>query len=293
MTKVLVTGASGFIGAHLVRALETRGHEVMGWDRVFFSDGKKLFDLGKDLHQLDTRGRALLYEVVDWADQVYHLAGNADVGAYDREPDLMAREWVMAAQVIGACLLDKKPLVVASSAYAGGCNTGYGRAKRGIEEMCGVAGSKDDSRISYGRIFNVYGPGQEKAVTYNRTVVLNLCRAFKKGDWALKHPSVKRDFIYVDDVVNMLLWSMQMTDQEGMCGQWDLCTDRMTSVLELGTMMARLMGHTEPLILPDKEEVQLGVYGGGSFLPPDVELTVSLEEGLRRTIAHMEETANA
>lgn len=291
MTKVLVTGSSGFIGSHLCRTLEARGDQVFTWDRVWRDPA----GLGHanypeyDLHVLDDAGRKKLLDAVYWVHQVYHLAGNADVGAYDREPDLMAREWIMAAQVIGACLLHKKPLVVASSAYANGANTAYGLTKRGIEQMCQLA-RRDDTRVSVARIYNIYGPGQERAVTYTSAVVLNLYRAFKKGDWSLKHPSAKRDFVYIQDAIEMLLHVMDKTISHDPRGVGEICSGELTSIFILGNLMSgNIMDHPGLLDMPEEEEAENPPYLGAglAYLAPKV----SLEEGLRRTIAHLEETA--
>ena len=66
--KALITGASGFVGCHLVRHLEEAGHEVIGVDRS--SDGLDITD-GPGVESLFARIRP---------DVVYHLAGWADVG---------------------------------------------------------------------------------------------------------------------------------------------------------------------------------------------------------------------
>ena len=290
MTRVLVTGSSGFIGSHLVARLQARGDEVLAWDCYTLNSFGRTYDSNYDLVVC---GRARLDKAVSRADRVFHLAGNADVSAYNFQKDLMAREWVAAATVIGACQEHQKPLVVASAAYADGCNTLYGHTKRGIEEMCALASAMDGcSPVGVARIFNVYGPGQERAVTYKSTVVLNLYRAFKKGNWSLKHPSAWRNFVFIDDVIRQLLWVMEKTAVEGWSFQWDLASEEATTIFTLGNLMARLMGHTGVLEVPAAEEREAMPYDPAHGLArPDIDLEVSLEEGLRRTIASLEEMA--
>ncbi|MDZ4263753.1 MAG: NAD(P)-dependent oxidoreductase [Pseudomonadota bacterium] len=290
MTRVLITGSSGFIAKHLIRTLAERGDQVVGWDCMWPSKfGLGLaYDPEYDLHRPSSDVMKRFSSAVSQVDQVYHLAGNADVGAYDTHPDLMAREWAMAAAVIGACADKKKPLVVASSAYARGNNTRYGRTKKGIENMAYLA-QMSGYPLSTARIFNIFGPGQEKAVTYKSTVVLNLYRAFKKGEWSLKSPSALRDFIYIDDAIQGLLHTMLATVQGDSC-QHDICSGELMTIQDVGHTMAALMGYTKVLNMPDPEAYEVPPYefAGQPVIVP----LVSLEEGLRRTIASLEETAS-
>src|SRR5690606_9830032 len=66
--RALVTGASGFVGRHLVAHLASLGQEVVSIDRS--TDGVDITD-GAAVHELVTRIAP---------DVVYHLAGWADVG---------------------------------------------------------------------------------------------------------------------------------------------------------------------------------------------------------------------
>ena len=78
--KVLVTGAGGFVGGHLVPALEAAGHEVVGTG------------LAEDdqLRFLDVRDHELVDSVVKdiMPERVFHLAGQSSVSLSWREPAL-------------------------------------------------------------------------------------------------------------------------------------------------------------------------------------------------------------
>lgn len=78
--RVLVTGAGGFVGGHLIPSLEADGHEVVGTG----------LSTGDGLTYLDVRDRVVVDEVVaevrpDW---VFHLAGQSSVSLSWQEPDL-------------------------------------------------------------------------------------------------------------------------------------------------------------------------------------------------------------
>ncbi len=74
MSKVLVTGAAGFIGSHVIRALLERGDEVTGLVRKT-SSLDRLKSLGIELAYGDVTDRASLAAAVPRRQTVYHLAG--------------------------------------------------------------------------------------------------------------------------------------------------------------------------------------------------------------------------
>lgn len=118
MTRILVTGATGFIGAHLTRRLVQQGHSVRALVRAT-SHAESLEEWGVacvlgDLSDADSIHRAV--EGVDW---VFHLAGL--VTATSRRALLQANGWG-AAHVADACARQSQPpvLVYVSSVAAVG-----------------------------------------------------------------------------------------------------------------------------------------------------------------------------
>ncbi len=79
MTCVLVTGATGFLGEHLCRALVERGHTVRGLAR---SRSAVLAELGVEHVRGDVLGGDELDRALDGVSCVFHLAG-----AVSRDPD--------------------------------------------------------------------------------------------------------------------------------------------------------------------------------------------------------------
>lgn len=78
--KILVTGSSGFVGSHLVPALQSRGHQVVGIDRNEPETGEPDVFIQGDL--LNTE---VLQRGIDGVDAVYHLAAAKDDWGISRE----------------------------------------------------------------------------------------------------------------------------------------------------------------------------------------------------------------
>jgi UDP-glucose 4-epimerase len=83
MRKILVTGAAGFIGSHLVDALLSKGYEVVGYDNLSTGQMDFLKDALRNpkffLHVADLKDQIGLRQAMEGCDFVFHLAANADV----------------------------------------------------------------------------------------------------------------------------------------------------------------------------------------------------------------------
>lgn len=101
-TKVLVTGAAGFIGSHLTDALLARGQTVVGIDNlklgrranlVAASNNPRFQFFQADLNDLSAMG-AIVAEAAQAGafDTVWHLAANSDIRAGGVDPDVDLRD---------------------------------------------------------------------------------------------------------------------------------------------------------------------------------------------------------
>ena len=242
--KILVTGGFGFIGTNLIKKLNEIGFsDITCIDSLNnplklinaseikisdFIDKKEFFSILKN-----TSSHAFDY------DYIFHQGACSDTTCEDGNY-IMQNNFTFSKLLADICLENYIPMVYASSASV------YGEAKYFIE-------SKNEKALNYYayskllfdeyirnkninslksqivglRYFNVYGPYEEHK---NRmaSVILHFYNQMKKnkkinifeGSHGLENGEHKRDFIHVDNVVDMNLWFFKNNKISGIfnCG---------------------------------------------------------------------------
>ena len=316
--RILVTGAGGFIGHHLVKRLVSEGHWVRGVDlkepeyETSRADEFERLDLRKfDNCLLATRGRI---------DQVYNLA--ADMGGIGfisaNHADIARNNTLINVHMLEASrlqsvrrfLFSSSACVYAQSkqtdtdvtplreedAYPAEPEPGYGWEKLYAEQLC-LYFARDyrlDTRIV--RFHNVYGPlgtyegGREKAPAA-------VCRkvALAEPDGTIEiwgDGEQTRSFMYIDDCVEGLLRIMR----SDFCEPLNLGNDRLITINGLVDLVAKIAGKR----LSKKHDLSKpqGVRGRNSdnkllLKVLGWEPSVSLEEGLATTYGWIEEELRA
>lgn len=206
--RVLVTGAAGFIGGHVVRRLTREGASVHGVVRgAAGALPEGVHRLTGDLTDLGFVERALQQVRPDI---IFHLASKV-VGARDRawvlptlHDNLISTVHLLSAatEIGDARLVLAGSLEEPETGTAAISSSPYAAAKRAAGDYARMFHRLYGTRVGVARIFMVYGPDQKdlrKLVPY---VTLSLLRgevpALSSGTRAV-------DWIYVDDVVEGLL----------------------------------------------------------------------------------------
>ena len=273
--RLLITGASGFIGAHLA-ALAAQDGE---WDVHAASR--------RDTDLLDPAAVDRLIAAAK-PTHLIHLAWFVEPGAYWTSPE--NHRWVEASahlfrtfaehggerligagtsaeydwSVNGAMREDTTPLRPA---------TLYGESKKRLYELAQATGISS----AWGRIFMVYGPGEPPTRFIPRMI-----RALRDGEPAVcTAPDAARDFIYVRDVAAALL-AMAKSD---VIGAVNIGTGVATTLREVVQLLVAQLGHGEnireqpghepPLVVADIARLR----GEVGFTP-----SIDLRQGLELTI---------
>ena len=222
--RVVVTGAAGFVGSHLVDALLAAGHAVVGVDRRSpRSDLLAGLNLDRALKHPrftwveDDVANISLDAALDGADCVFHLAAVPGVRrSWGSEfPAYITANVVATDRLVAACERVGVPrLVYASSSSVYGPATAasretdptrpispYGITKLAGELLCLAHVARADSRLNVValRYFTVYGPRQRPDMAIGRMLAATLIGSpyplFGDG-------SQRREFTYVSDVVD-------------------------------------------------------------------------------------------
>jgi UDP-glucose 4-epimerase len=185
--KVLITGAAGFIGSHLVSYHLNKGDEVYGVDDL--SSGR-IENIEKHLH--DPHFQFVKHDILLWKDietivsqcnRIYHLAAIVGVFKVLKEPDRVLSVNIKGTERLLQAIRQTKNqtrIIIASSSEVYGFSTAASLSERDnliietpqqkrsfyaisklVDEAMGIAyGHADQVAVTIVRLFNTIGPQQ-------------------------------------------------------------------------------------------------------------------------------------
>jgi UDP-glucuronate decarboxylase len=306
--KILVTGGAGFIGSHLCERLLAEGHDVLCVDNFFTGSKENIRHLLNNDH-FEVRRHDIVDPLVVDIDQIYNLACPASPVHYQFNPIKTIKTSTVGmvnmlglAKRVGARILQASTSEIygdptehpQKETYWGNVNpigprSCYDEGKRVAETLCMDYHRQHGLDIRIVRIFNTYGPRMHPN---DGRVVSNFIVQALRGEPITIYGdgSQTRSFCYVDDLVDGLIRMMEAKD---FVGPVNLGNPRETTVGELSTMIHDLTGSTSeiekrPLPQDDPRQRQPDILLAKEKL--GWEPKVSLEDGLRKTIAYFRET---
>ena len=265
---ILVCGAGGFIGHHLVRKLKQEGHWVRGTDLKFprFADTQ-----ADDFAIGDLREQSFVREVIDRRfDEVYQLAADMGGAGYiftgENDADVMHNSATINLNVLNACqkrntkrifysssaciypeynqLEPDNPNCAEESAYPAAPDSEYGWEKLFSERLYLAYARNYGMQVRVARYHNIFGPegswndGKEKAPA---AICRKVSQATNGGEVEIWGDGKQtRSFLYIDECIEGTLRLMR----SDWTGPVNIGSDEMVTINQLVDMVAEIAGKT-------------------------------------------------
>ena len=236
---IIVTGGAGFIGSNLVLGLNQRGYDdILVVDNL--TQGIKYKNL-IDCRISDYVDKTTFLEQLQQGvfkgkniKAIFHQGACSTTTEWDGRY-MMENNYEYTKVLFHYCQTHKIPLILASSAAVyGGHNhfkeelasesplNIYGYSKFQFDQYLRQYQSKLTSQVVALRYFNVYGPreahkGSMASVAYHLNTQIKetgTVRLFEGCD-GYDHGEQRRDFVYIDDVINVNCWFLENPQASG------------------------------------------------------------------------------
>ena len=301
----LVTGATGFVGSHLVRRLLAGGFDVHALCRPA-SDFRRLADIAHRVKRVvaPLEDPVLVSRAVGSIrpDYVFHLASSTVVaGATAPAAELVSTNFLGAVHLLDACdAVPCRAIVTTGDSFeyassqdplaeTAACRPAslHGITKLAATLYGQAKGAAQGRPVVTLRMFSTYGAGDHP----RRLVPRVIAGALDGTPLPLSRPGIVRDWVYVDDVVDLYLESAARASEVA-GGVFNAGSGRGT---DLGTIVSTILA-----LAGSRAQPQWGVFPAPAHdahpWVADPRLTfgtfawrprVTLEEGLRRTLDAM------
>lgn len=313
MKKILVCGAGGFIGTHLVSSLKKQGHYVIGADlkKPEFSetDADEFYIM--DLRKQTNVEKLLTSDIYE----IYQLAADMGGAGYiftgDNDADIMHNSAMINLNIVhemikkdierifyssSACMYPaynqtdpNNPLLNEESAYPAAPDSEYGWEKLFSERVFMAFAKNYNLRVRIARFHNIFGPlgswnnGKEKAPAA-------LCRkvALSNDIVEVWGPGIQtRSFLFIDECIEGIHRIMASDCEIPL----NLGSERMISINDLVKLIAEQVGKK---VLIKNIDGPLGVMGRTShnkLIRESIDWSPNenLEYGIRKTYHWIEE----
>lgn len=293
--RILVTGATGFIGSAFCRLALSHGHEIVGMmlptenPPTHVPASEKMIWLKGKLAELPWR------EIEKFQPEVcVHFAWIATPGVYLESPenenylrwslDLVHRLRGLGTNHIvgvGTCIeyrITEAPLSEERTPVDP--TTLYSRCKNSLRETLEVQARKDGWHFCWGRVFYPYGVGEHPA-----RLCSALIQKFRRGEkLLLKTPNSTKDYIYIEDLAAAIL----LTVEKQFTGTINWGTGTGISVRQIADVVAAMLGRLElvdEVSLPEKDPLGYVVANATKLHQLGWQPAHTLAQGLEKLLA--------
>jgi nucleoside-diphosphate-sugar epimerase len=264
MAKILVCGAGGFIGTHLVTSLKNQGHYVIGVDLKYPEYSKTDAD---EFYILDLRNQSTVEQLIT-SDlyEVYQLAADMGGAGYiftgENDADIMHNSAMINLHVAhemvkkgvkrvfyssSACMYpaynqtdSNNPLLSEESAYPAAPDSEYGWEKLFSERVFMAFAKNHGIRARIARFHNIFGPLGAWSNSREKSPAA-LCRkvALSTGEVEVWGPGTQtRSFLFIEECIEGIHKIMESDCDFPL----NLGSERMISINDLAKLIAQRAG---------------------------------------------------
>jgi len=301
--KYLITGCAGFIGSNLVKNLY-KNYELILVDDL--SEGsvvnlpvtlrKKLIRKKiQNINKLKTKK----------IDGIFHLAAQSSVPLSLKDfYKSSSNNLLSSIKIFEFSKKYSAPVVYASSsAIYGNLPLGHDEINKFsilspyAQDKLSVENYAEMSYEIFGvssvglRLFNVYGPGQTSKSPYSAVIPIFIYRMLKNLPITINGGFQTRDFIYIDDVIDVMKKSMEKIQKKTIYKSFNLGTGRSVKIDVLFNLIKKIIG-ANPQLIKKRLEKYDPIKSSGTFKKLNNFLNfkkkkfTKIEDGLVKTISH-------
>lgn len=273
--RIIITGAAGFIGTNVAKFLAERGYSIVVVDYLKDGDEVKRKNLSVFDYEKYYDGDEFLElartNALPKADTIIHLGACSDTREANREY-LLKNNTEYTKELFLYCMRNNVRFLYASSAATyGDGSRGYSDNERNLKPLNPYGESKylfdewlyeqkkGPPQWAGFKFFNVYGPyenhkGAMASIAYKgfreiqKTGILRLFKSYREG---YKDGEQKRDFVYVGDVCEVILFFLAHPEISGI---FNLGTGKARTFLDLGHALFRALGKEPNIQFVDMPE---------------------------------------
>lgn len=256
--KIFITGGAGFIGSHLAFNLVRAGHDVSIYDNLSASGTDYVSDLSCTIINADILNVSQLEHSMAGTDITIHLAAEGNVVASVADPGPNFETNVRGTiNVLEACRKNNVSRIVFSS--TGGALMGdtpppvdenslpnpispYGSSKLSAESYIKTYSKCYDLPHTIFRFGNVLGTHS----LHKKGVVNSFYKKIKRSENISVFGNVSRDFIYVNDLVDTIVHSLEHDKSKNEI--FHLSSGVETQITDLAHMMLKIMNASNDLL---------------------------------------------
>lgn len=268
MSKILVTGAGGFIGSHLVERLVGSGHKVTALCRYTSTSSVGLLKETEVLDDIeikygDVRSRDDVMNAVEGNDIIMHLAAQIAIPwSYLSPAEFVQTNTIGTMNVLMAGRkwnVDRIVHMSTSEVYGTAttipmnefhpqvAQSPYSASKIAADKLCQSFNRSYGTPVVIARPFNTYGPRQS-----NRAIIPSVILQIlgNKKTIQLGSMTASRDFNFVNDTVNNLI--CMALSKEGAGDEFNLASGKSYKLVEIVGKISYLLGCETECVLDPK-----------------------------------------